>query len=178
MSVSDQGRQSSEPHHVLRENIELISRLEQESLARRSFMERASDLVGDFLGSPLFLLLHATVFAAYFLINLKFIPAVPVFDPYPFELLSMATSVEALFLATFVLMKQNRMSRRADARSHLDLQINLLTEKEMTLVLQMLRTVGEHLGVEHKFALDELEGLSEVTSVERLATELEEKMPE
>jgi uncharacterized membrane protein len=178
MSVSDKAKPPAEPNPVTRENIELISRLEQESLARRSFMERATDAVGDFLGSPAFLLVHATVFALYFLINLGRIPGVPIFDPYPFELLSMATSVEALFLSTFVLMKQNRMSRRADARSHLDLQINLLTEKEMTLVLQMLRTVGEHLGMGHKFASEEIAGLAQVTPVERLATELKEKMPE
>ncbi|HCC58220.1 MAG TPA: DUF1003 domain-containing protein [Solibacterales bacterium] len=167
-----------ETHPVVREHIDLIYRLEKESLARRSFLERAADAVGDFLGSAAFLLLHATVFTLYFLINLRHIPWIPVFDPYPFELLSMATSVEALFLSTFVLMKQNRMGRRADSRTHLDLQINLLTEKEITLVLQMLRVMGEHMGVSQKFETGELQGLAQVTPVEQLATELDEKMPE
>lgn len=170
--------QLDENHPVVREHIDLIYRLEQESLARRTWLERMADAVGDFLGSAAFLVLHATIFTLYFLINLGHIPGIRAFDPYPFELLSMATSVEALFLSTFVLMKQNRMGRRADSRGHLDLQINLLTEKEITLVLQMLRVMGEHMGLSQQFEKGELEGLAEVTPVERLATELEEKMPE
>lgn len=169
---------TDEPHPVVREHIDLIYRLEQESLARRSLFEVVADSVGNFLGSIWFLFLHTTIFTVYFLINLGKLPWLPVFDPYPFALLSVCTSIEALFLSTFVLMKQNRMGRRADSRAHLGLQINLLTEKEITLVLQMLRVVGEHLGVEHKFKPGELEGLAEVTQVEHVATELDEKMPE
>lgn len=175
---STRSGETDENHPIVREHIDLIYRLEQESLARRSLVERLADAVGNFLGSSAFLLLHAAFFTLYFLANLGRLPWIHPFDPYPFELLSMATSVEALFLSTFVLMKQNRMGRRADSRAHLGLQINLLTEKEITLVLQMLRVMGEHLGVSHKFETGELEGLAEVTPVERLATELDEKMPE
>jgi hypothetical protein len=70
------------------------------------------------------------------------------FDPYPFSLLSVVLSMEAVLLTSFVLIRQNRMSKRVDQRSHLDLQINLLSEKEVTKVLQVLQRISRHLGIE------------------------------
>ena len=74
-------------------------------------------------------------------------------------------------------LKQNRMSKRADSRAHLDLQINLLAEKEMTMVLQMLRLIGEQVGVRDKRLDRELAQLSRETPVEMLANEIEESLP-
>ena len=91
-------------------------------------------------------------------------------------LLAMMVSLEAIFLSTFVLMKQNRMSRREDLRAHLDLQINLLAEREMTLVLQMLQKISTRLGIQTPG--DEIEELSEETPVEALASELQQKLQE
>jgi uncharacterized membrane protein len=69
------------------------------------------------------------------------------------------------------------MSRRADSRAHLDLQINLLAEREMTMVLQMLRTIGTRVGIrDHQF-YDELSQFTEETPLETLATEIEDSMP-
>jgi uncharacterized membrane protein len=67
------------------------------------------------------------------------------------------------------------MSKRADQRAHLDLQINLLPEREMTLLLQMLHRVCTRLGVH--LAGEEVEELTEETSVEALAEELRENLP-
>jgi uncharacterized membrane protein len=71
-------------------------------------------------------------------------------------------------------MKQNRMGRRADERAHLDLQINLLAEREMTLVLQMLQRISTRLGIH--LSGNEIEELIEETSVEALASELQQKL--
>ena len=95
---------------------------------------------------------------------------------YPFLLLSVVVNLEAIFLSTFVLMKQNRMSKREDLRAHLDLQINLLSEREMTLVLQLLQRISTRLGV--RLSTDEIEELTAETSVEELATQLRENLPE
>jgi uncharacterized membrane protein len=91
-------------------------------------------------------------------------------------LLNVLVSLEAIFLATFVLIKQNRMSKRADQRAHLDLQINLLAEREMTLMLQMLQRICTRLGV--RMQDQEIEDLAAETSVEALAQQLQEKLPE
>lgn len=162
---------------AIRENLELICRMEEKYLRERSFSERISDGIGAFAGSMPFILLHAAVFLGWILTNLKILPILPVFDPYPFMLLSLVVSLEAIFLSTFVLMKQNRMSKRADSRAHLDLQINLLAEKEMTMVLQMLRLIGAGLGIKNQHLEEELAQLSQETPVEVLATEIEERLP-
>src|SRR6185437_6842965 len=86
-------------------------------------------------------------YGLWILVNLNMVPGIKPFDRFPFLLLSVVVSVEAIFLSTFVLMKQNRMSKRADQRAHLDLQINLLSEREMTMVLQLLQQISHRLGV-------------------------------
>lgn len=108
-------------------------------------------------------------------VNLGWLPG-PRFDPFPFMLLSTVLSLEAIFLSTFVLIKQNRMSRREDLRGHLDLQINLLAEREMTMVLQMLQQISARLGI--RIAGEELRELTEETPVDALASELLDKLPE
>jgi uncharacterized membrane protein len=80
-------------------------------------------------------------------------------------------------LSTFVLIKQNRMSQRADQRAHLDLQINLLSEREVTKILQLQRLICERLQIEDAMRDPETIELSHVTAVDNLARELDEKMP-
>ena len=126
----DLDKQESATCEAIRENIRLIARMEEKYLA---------DVIGSFSGSMSFVIFHVLFYTLWILINLRILTFIPAFDPFPFLLLSMIVSLEAIFLSTFVLMKQNRMSKRADSRAHLDLQINLLAEKEMTMVLQMLR---------------------------------------
>src|SRR5438105_12545372 len=130
------------------ENIETVARLEEEFSERRTFSERLGDAIADFTGSMRFVWAHLTFFAAWLSINTRLIPAVPAFDPYPFVLLTLIVSAEAVIISTFVLMKQNRMSRRADRRDQLNLQIDLLAEKEITKMLQMQRLVCRKLGIE------------------------------
>jgi uncharacterized membrane protein len=93
------------------------------------------------------------------------------FDPYPFSLLSVVLSLEAVLLTSFVLIRQNRMSKRADQRSHLDLQINLLSEKEVTKVLQILQRITLHLGIDEAVD-DETRELAKETEVDSLGRDL------
>jgi len=161
---------------AIRQNVEAVVKLEENFLRDRSLSDRLADVIAAFAGSLKFVALHAVVYGLWIVINLGKIPGIPKFDPYPYMLLSMSVSLEAIFLSTFVLIKQNRMSRREDLRAHLDLQINLLSEREMTLVLQMLQEISSRLGIAHPTG--ELEELSEKTSVEDLATEILDKLPE
>jgi uncharacterized membrane protein len=160
------------------ENIDAIARLEQEFLSQRTIWDRIADAVAAFSGSIAFVLLHVAGFAAWFLINLGLIPGIRPFDPYPFILLAMAVSCEAVLLSTFVLMKQNRMSRRGEQRDQLHLQVALLAEKEITKVLQGQRQISEHLGIKEVTSDPETRELSEHTAVDSLARELQRKLPE
>lgn len=159
-------------------NIETIIRLEEEQSQRRPLSERVSDAIGTFVGRPLFVLIHAAWFVAWAAVNAGLVPGVPRFDPYPFSLLCMIVSLEGVLLTTFVLIKQNRMSQRADRRSHLDLQVNMLAEQEVSKVIEMLARISTHLGVESNARDAEAKELAQVTAIDDLARELNRKLPD
>jgi uncharacterized membrane protein len=174
--MADEANRNALPAKSAQRNIETVAKLEEEFLRDRSVADRVADAVGRFSGSLAFVVLHALIYAGWIIVNLGLVPGIRRFDPYPFMLLSMVVSLEAIFLSTFVLMKQNRMSRRAEQREHLDLQVNLLAEREMTLVLQILKRISRRLGI--NLTTEDLEELSEETSVEALADQLKRALPE
>ena len=159
------------------QSIEAIARMEEEFLQHRTLWNRIADTIADFTGSMTFVILHLLAFIAWFLINGRVLSFVPAFDPYPFVLLAMAVSCEAVLLSTFVLMKQNRMSARSERRDHLHLQIALLTEKELTKVLYAVQRMSESQGLTEIAQDSEVRELSENTAVDSLARELQRKLP-
>jgi uncharacterized membrane protein len=158
-------------------NIDTIVNLEAEALQRRCFSDKLADVVATFVGSVPFVVLHVIWFVLWVAINRGMIPFLKAFDPYPFALLCMIVSLEGVLLSTFVLIKQNRMSQRADHRGHLDLQVNLLSEKEITKALQMLEGISARLGIKEQVVDSEVQELEHNTAVENLAHELEQKIP-
>ena len=166
-----------EPSRGAQENIQAVAKLEQEALEQRSRKDRIGDAVADFAGSMTFVLCQITGFAVYAFLNSGLLPFIKPWDPYPYILLALLVSLEGVLLSTFVLMKQNRMSRRADQRNHLNLQIDLLAEKEITKMLQLQRLICERMGIREAQSDAEVEELSQHTAVEDLAKELEQRIP-
>jgi uncharacterized membrane protein len=158
-------------------NIEAIAKLEHEALHRRTVAERASDAIAQFIGSVAFLLLQALLVLTWSAINLKVIPGVKPFDPFPFGILALVVSSESVLLTIFVLISQNRMTRQAERRSHLDLQVGMLAEQELTALLQMQHKICQHLGIDVESAKQELKRFSGATDVGQLASDLEDKLP-
>ncbi len=142
----------------------------------RGPVDRLADGIADFSGGMRFVLLHVVWFAVWFLWNTGLIPGVKRFDPYPFVLLAMVVSVEGVLLSTFVLMKQNRMQRKSDARDHINLQIDLLAEKEVTKALQLLRAVCRRMEITEAEMDPELEEMSANTSVDSLAGDVQTRL--
>lgn len=175
MSSSQSGRPNTP--RTAQDNIQAVAKLEQEFLERRTFAERIADAIAGFAGSMTFVSLHLVWFATWILINTGHVPVIKPFDPFPFILLSLAVSCEGVLLSTFVLMKQNRMMLRADQRAHLDLQVNLLSEKEVTKMLQLQRLMCERMGIAEAVNDEETAELSQATAVDRLAQDLEQCMP-
>ena len=159
------------------ENIDKVARLETDALRPRSRREAISDAIGDFAGTLYFVVLQLAVFGGWVLVNAGVLPGLTPFDPYPFSLLSSVTSLEAVLLTAFVLIKQNRMSTVADRRDHLDLQVNLLTERETTRIIQMLERLSSHLDLEQHQDADSRE-MSRPITVEHLIEELDRRMPD
>lgn len=158
-------------------NVRAIAALEQAAIRQRTPADRVSDAITRVAGSATFVVIHAIGFTVWIAANVGAIPGVSPFDPYPFAFLTLVVSLEAIFLAIFVLMSQNRMSRLADRRAHLDLQIDLLAEREVTAILKMLRALLEKQGI----SLDRLDrdvlDLLQDTDVGALADDLEQKLP-
>lgn len=148
-SRADAGSQHGEarPDGVLQQNVQAIAGLEAEAKRRRTLSHRAGDRIAKFAGTMPFVLLHGLWFTVWIAVNAGGWERVRPFDPYPFTFLTFCVSLEAIILSSFVLMSQNRMSREADDRAQLDLQINLLTEQESTAALQLLERICAHLGV-------------------------------
>lgn len=148
----------------------LARRADEERTKRRS--ERIADTVTRFTGSMRFVYIHMVLFGSSIFINLGIIPGVPRFDP-SFVILAMVASVEAIFLSTFVLISQNRMSELADKRADLDLQISLLSEHEISRMLSLVQQVAERMGIEE--ALDpELDELARDVHPEMVLDNIEE----
>ncbi|MDQ1610206.1 MAG: hypothetical protein QOG00_137 [Pyrinomonadaceae bacterium] len=139
--------QSVSQNEIIRKNIAAISEMQRKDVATRKPQERISDSITRFSGSTLFVYLHVIWFSLWILLNIKLIrlPYVSEFDPFPFGLLTMIVSLEAIFLSTFVLISQNRMSSLSEKRAELDLQVNMLAEQKAAKTLELLEHVAQQL---------------------------------
>jgi uncharacterized membrane protein len=158
-------------------HVELIARHEQEFLARRTPAEKFGDAVTVFAGSLQFVAGELATIALWLIFNVAG-PKPWRFDPYPFPLLGTLVSVEALVLASLILARQLRMSRRGEERDHLMLQILLLTEKEVTAVLDLEREIARRIGLTKAAESQEMQELSQPTSVDEVAQTISETLAE
>ena len=161
----------------IQEHVDLIAKHEQEFMANRTRSERIGDSIASFTGSLPFVLLHLVLVAVWMAGNTLPIRGIRHFDPVPFSLLGTILAFEAILLASFILMRQTRMGRRADERDHLMLQILLLSEKETTAVLTMNREIAASLGLKKMAGDKEIEQLSQHTSIEDVAQTIKESLP-
>lgn len=129
---------------VLERNIEILTQRRRQQTMSLSRHDRVALAITSFFGSMAFLYLHVVLFGAWIAINLW--PGAPHFDPTLVHLAT-AASVEAIFLTTFVLITQNRMSEAAEKRAELDVHIGLLAEHELTRLLALNSAIAQHLGV-------------------------------
>jgi uncharacterized membrane protein len=160
------------------ENIDAIIGAEQAATRRRSRSESVYEFVGGFIGTLNFVVFQLIGVVVWVVINAGLLPPARPFDPFPFPILNQIIALEAVLMTAFVLMKQNRMSKLADRRAHLDLQINLMTERETTKVIRMLLEIGERLGIKHRVLDDESHQLSRLLIIESLIEAMHSKFPD
>ena len=129
-----------------------VRALKSRHAARRSSLETAADRLTRIASSGYFLAFHALWFLTWILWNTGLLPGLVPFDPFPFGLLTMVVSLEAIFLAIFVLMAQRRESSIAELREEITLQVLLRAEEEVTKTLQLIAGLYPRLG--HKLAED------------------------
>ena len=160
------------PADPLLKNVRAVVDLERQAFHQLSPLDRLTDAITGLAGSRAFILLHLAWFGAWIVVN-RFATG---FDPYPFSLLNVVVSLEAIILTSLVLMTQNRMTRQADRRAHLDLQVNLLAEQELTAILQMLYALCQKAGTCARVNDARVEALLKDTDIVQLAITLEKEL--
>lgn len=143
--------------------------LEQREKVRMTFSDRVADAITTFAGSMTYVWLHVLWFAIWITGNGIFNG----FDEFPFGLLTMVVSLEAIFLATFVLISQNRQAKIQDKRAKLDLQVNLIAEQEVTKLIEVVARIEARLGASNGHDPD-MEHMRNPTHVRELADQMEE----
>ena len=167
---------------VVERNIKALLAHRRQEEWSRSLGERIADWVTRFTGSLPFVSIHLLILVLWVLVNLNWLPHFTRFDP-SFTILASVASVEALFLATFVLIAQKRMATLAARRAELDLQVSLLAEHEITQLLTLVTEMAKRMGLEtaHNPELAELaqdvepEKVMEKMEAHERATEAEPK---
>lgn len=138
--------------------------------ANRTWIEVIADWLNYVAASTTFLVLHVVWFLLWVLWNTGLVGGEP-FDPYPFGLLTMIVSLEAIFLSIFVLMAQKRESAIAELREEMSLQVSLRLEQEVTKTLQLVAGLYTRLG--HKVGEDaELKEMLQPLDVDAIEREL------
>jgi len=117
----------------------------EELLAAARWYETIADRVTGFVGKPHFLAVHALWFAAWVGLNTGLVAMMTHFDEYPFGLLGIILSIEAIFITGFLLISQNRQNAHADKRAELDYEVNVRTYREIHEIDAMLRAIMERL---------------------------------
>ena len=133
-----------ERHHTPKVARPMLSRTFRE----RSLEDRLADAITDFAGSMKFVYIHTFWFGLWVVLNGGLLLAMGLgltpFDPFPFGLLTLIVSLEAIFLSTFVMIAQNRLSAVADARAEADYEINLRAEAEVAKLLHLVEALVQH----------------------------------
>ncbi|MGV1754680.1 DUF1003 domain-containing protein [Agrobacterium sp. CG674] len=131
---------------VLRTNIDALIERRRASEKQAGIQERAASSISRFVGSMPFVYIHIVFYGIWIVVNTGWIPVLPAWDP-SLVILAMEASVEAIFLSTFVLINQNRMAAQDNLRADLDLQVNLLNERETTRLIYMVEAIAAKLNV-------------------------------
>jgi uncharacterized membrane protein len=161
---------------AIQEHVETIARHEQEFQTNRSTAERMADSIAGFAGSFLFVLVHLLWFAAWIIVNTANTSHIAHFDPYPYALLDSCVALEAILLASFILMRQSGLAKRSDERDHLMLQILLLTEKEVSAVVRMNQQIADRIGLSDISRDEEIRELGQPTSIDEIAVTIQENL--
>jgi uncharacterized membrane protein len=174
------GSLENHPDHVADTVAEIVE-LEGRSRVGMSSSDHLADLITRFAGSMLYVWLHVAWFGAWIVLNL------PIwgfeFDGYPFGLLTMIVSLEAIFLSTFVLISQNRQATHADRRAKVDLEVNVISEREITKLMELVSDIHQHLnGHKHDPEAREMSEQVQISSiadaVDQAEKEVDPKAPE
>lgn len=139
----------------------------------KSYPHRIASFVIGAFGSIVFLCIIMILFALWIAWNLRLLPGLKPFDPFPFPILTMAVSLFAIILSITVLIGQNRQSKIEKIRQQLEFEVNVRAENEVTKVLAMLHDIQKRLGIDNRND-KELEEMKEKLDIKDLHQKLDD----
>jgi len=160
--------------HTAHRTRQIIKSFEAEALKKRSYTAKFADKLTAFFGSFWFLILNLFIFLFWILANQGILAGVSIFDPFPYILLITFVSLEAIVLTIVVLMSQNRQSQISTLRDELQLQVELITEKELSKALHLLKKILEKHEI--KYTDKELEEMLETVDTSYIERKLDEQL--
>jgi uncharacterized membrane protein len=169
---------SDQPSQTVIENVEQVIRDERIIAEKRSLAVRIGEVVGTSAGTLTYVCIQLALVVIWVMANANLLPGIEPFDPYPYALLGGIMSLQGVLLACFVLMKQAHEGRMSDRRSHLSLQVNLLVEKEVTKLIQMLERMSAAEGIQEQVTDREAKELGRETDVDKVVQELDRRLDE
>src|SRR3990167_10212659 len=160
--------------HALDVSRHLIKSYEAKALKKRSLAVRFADDLTSFFGSIPFLVINGIFFSVWIVINTGLIPITSPFDDFPFPMLTTIVSLEAIILTLIVLMSQNRQSLISTMREEMDIQVNLIAEREITKILKLLTEYMKVKGI--KIEDPELEDMLKEIDASYIERSLEKQL--
>ena len=136
----------------------------------RDFEDKLSDWITSFAGNIKFVYFHVLWFGFWIAAGLGVFGEAYAFDKFPFGLLTMAVSLEAIFLSTFVMISQNRAAQKAEIRSQLDYETDVQAEHERAIIMKTLSRLADKHSVDIKdlkAEMDEVKHLAETEATRR-----------
>lgn len=169
----------SSSQSFIRNNIEnrrrLIRDLKSRVIARQNWLERMSLRISRWVGTTEFLVVNLYTFLVWILLQMNVIPGLKPFDPYPYVLLITFTAVEAIFLTIFILIAQHQQEKFESLREQITLQFDIITEEELTKLMQLVALIAEKQGISVK--KDELlQEMLKPIDLEKIEKTLEKQM--
>lgn len=144
---AEKASEKTQPQVNTERRRQFFKSFEAKSLRSRSFLTQVSDDLTEICGSTPFLIFHVILFTFWVLLNIGLIPGTVPFDPYPFGFLTLVVSLEAIFLAIFILVSQNRSTLVSTLREEVHLRVNLIAEEEITKALEVLAEIRKEVGI-------------------------------
>ena len=166
---------SSAFHRRLKSRRRIIHSFEAKANKNRTLPERIADIMTSKFGSMSFLIFNAVWFLSWILINTGAISNIKAFDPFPFGLLTMIVSLEAIFLAIIVLISQNRGAKIDDLREEISLQITTIAEEEITKMMELQVMILKKNGIDISDD-KELQQMLEPIEKDKIEKELEKEL--
>ncbi len=171
----DQNESTRSQARDILDNRQLIMSLKSREDEKRGLKEKIADGLTSLFGTVPFLLLNLIIFGIWIVVNVGIVPGITPFDPFPFGFLTMVVSLEAIVLAIIVLISQNRSAKIAEFREEVDLQVDLITEREITKLLQLMTLIAEKQGID--LSQDaELQSMLAPTAINTIEDSLEQEV--